>query len=94
MDAKNINVLLGENWISISRINGSKNDFKDNLYYHGKQCVTTYYLLNNLFKYIINILIFWPYFSWSSLVVQNNMKPKSIMLILNMALHFKLIYIP
>ncbi len=35
MDAKNISVLLGENWISYCRINGSKNDFMDNLYYHG-----------------------------------------------------------
>ncbi len=32
--AKNINVLIGENQISYSRINGSENDFMDNLYDH------------------------------------------------------------
>jgi hypothetical protein len=34
MGVKNINVLIGENWISYSRINGSGNDFMDKLYDH------------------------------------------------------------
>jgi hypothetical protein len=34
MGARNINVLTGENLISYSRINGSENDFMDNLYDH------------------------------------------------------------
>jgi len=31
MGVRNVNVLLGEIWISYSRINGSENDFMDNL---------------------------------------------------------------
>ncbi len=34
MDAKKINVLVGQNEISYSKINGSENKFMDNLYDH------------------------------------------------------------
>jgi hypothetical protein len=35
------------------------------------QCLINNYLLNSLFKYDLNILIFWPYVSWSSWVTQS-----------------------
>jgi hypothetical protein len=35
MDARNIHVVVGENEISYFIINGSENDFMDNLYDHG-----------------------------------------------------------
>jgi hypothetical protein len=35
MEVRNIHVLVGENYFSYSIINGSENDFMDNLYDHG-----------------------------------------------------------
>ncbi len=37
MDAKNINVLIGENEISYSKSNENENDFINNIYDHGLQ---------------------------------------------------------
>jgi hypothetical protein len=34
MGIKNTNVLVGENWISYSKVNRSENKFMDNLYDH------------------------------------------------------------
>ncbi len=51
MSARNINVLVHENEILDSKINGSGNDFMDNLNmimdYH---CLVTNYFINNLLK--------------------------------------------
>jgi hypothetical protein len=51
MGARNINVLVHENEILDSKINGSGNDFMDNLnMIMDYQCLVTNYFLNNLLK--------------------------------------------
>jgi hypothetical protein len=50
MGAINVNVSIGENYISYSKINGSRNDFMDNIYNVQIQCLVINYLLDNLFK--------------------------------------------
>ncbi len=42
------------------------------------QFFVTNYLLNISFKSIFNILIFWPWINWSSLVLWNTAKPQVI----------------
>jgi hypothetical protein len=51
MSARNINVLVHENEILDSKINGSGNDFMDNLnMIMDYQCLVTNYFINNLLK--------------------------------------------
>jgi len=51
MGARNFNVLIGENQISYSIINGSGNDFMNNLnMIMDDKYLVNNYLLNNLFK--------------------------------------------
>jgi hypothetical protein len=45
MDAKNINVLVGQNEISYSKINGSENHFMNNLYDHVLLMFDNYFFL-------------------------------------------------
>jgi hypothetical protein len=50
MDAKNINVLIGENEISYSKSNENENDFINNLYDHGLQMYGNQFLENKFVK--------------------------------------------
>jgi len=62
---------IGENWISFLKINESENNFMEKLYHHG--ILIWYYKIQGSNE---NILIFWPYVYFFSLVMWSNMKPK------------------
>jgi len=53
---KFVNVSIGEHKISYSKINGSGNDFTNNLYDHGLSTCGNYFFL--ILFYLVTILMF------------------------------------